>query len=331
MNVGIVGLGFMGATHAATYTKLPGIRIAAVCARDAQRLSGDFSQVGGNLGLALPNVDLGSAAKYEHWEDLIGDEAIDAVDICLPTDLHERVTVAALSAGKHVLCEKPMALTGEECDRMLAKAKETNRVLMIAHVLRFWPAYEYLRQFIESGEFGPVQTATFTRVCGLPDWSSWLPDTARSGGALLDLLIHDVDQILLLFGVPAAIRAKTLGDFDAVTATFLYPNGSETRLQGGFMASGTAFSMGFQVRAARALLELGPNGVTLSDGEGNQRRIQLPDEDPYLAELSYFQRCCDEGLRPDRCPPEASAAAVKTALLLKRSRDLDGQEIQCAL
>jgi predicted dehydrogenase len=321
----------MGATHAVTYSKLPGMRIAAVSARNAQRLSGDFSDVGGNLDLALPNVDFSRTGKYRDWEELIADPAIDAVDICLPTDLHERVAVAALSSGKHVLCEKPMALTAEDCDLMLAKAEEADRILMIGHVLRFWPAYEYLQQFVALSGFGPVQAATFTRMCGLPDWSSWLTDTSRSGGAVLDLLVHDLDQILLLFGAPEAIRAKALGNFDAVTATFLYSNGPEIRLQGGWMASGTPFSMAFQVRTARALLELGPNGLTLSDAEGKQHRVQTPDANPYTEQLTYFQQCCQLGRKPDRCPPEAAAAAVKAALLLKRSRDLDGEQVQCAL
>jgi predicted dehydrogenase len=321
----------MGATHAVTYTKLPGVRIAAVSARNAQRLSGDFSDVGGNLGLVLPNVDFSGATKYTDWEELIANPAIDAVDICLPTDLHECVAVAALSSGKHVLCEKPMALTAKDCDLMLARAEETGRILMIGHVLRFWPAYQYLHQFFARSEFGPVQTATFTRMCGLPDWSSWLPNTTRSGGAVLDLLVHDLDQILLLFGTPKAVRAKALGNFDAVTATLLYPNGPEIRLQGGWIASETPFSMAFQVRTARALLELGPNGLTLSDADGKQHKIQVPDANPYTAQLSYFQQCCESGRKPDRCPPEAAAAAVKVALLLKRSRDLDGEEIPCAL
>jgi predicted dehydrogenase len=321
----------MGATHAVAYSKLSGVRIAAVSARNERRLSGDFSDVGGNLGLALPNLDFSGTAKYRDWEQLIADPAIDAVDICLSTDLHEPVAVAALASGKNVLCEKPMALTAEDCDLMLAKAKEADRILMIGHVLRFWPAYEYLQQFVALNEFGPVQTATFTRMCGLPDWSSWLTDTAKSGGAVLDLLIHDMDQILLLFGAPKAVRAKPLGNFDALTATLLYPNGPEIRLQGGWMASGTPFSMRFQVRTAGALLELGPNGLTLSDADGTQRKIQLPDANPYMEQLRYFQQCCEPGQKPDRCPAEAAAAAVKVALLLRRSRDLDGEEIPCAL
>ena len=150
--------------------------------------------MGGNLGLALPNADFSGVARYRDWKSLLVDRAVDAVDICLPTDLHEQVANAALVAGKHVLCEKPMALSGKACDRMLVRAKEAAHVLMIGHVLRFWPAYRSLRQFVTSGENSAVQTATFTRMCGLPDWSSWLPDANRSGGAVLDLLIHDLDR-----------------------------------------------------------------------------------------------------------------------------------------
>ena len=85
------------------------------------------------------------------------------------------------------------------------------------------------------------------------------------------------------------------------------------------------------MRAARAQLELGPNGLMLSDAEGTQRKVELPDANPFVQELAYFQKCCDEGRRPDRCPPEASAAVVKMALSMKRSRELDGEEVPCVL
>src|SRR5438270_13937750 len=150
VNVGIVGLGFMGATHLTSWMNLPDIRVKAVAARNAQARSGDFSKVGGNLGHALPSVDLSNVSQYGEWRDLVADPDIDAVDICLPTDLHEGVTAAALATGKHVLCEKPMALTAEQCEAMLSGARSADRVLMIGHVLRFWPAYVYLRDFVSS-------------------------------------------------------------------------------------------------------------------------------------------------------------------------------------
>jgi predicted dehydrogenase len=91
----------MRATHAVAYSKLPDVRIAAISARDEQRLSGDFSKVGGKLGLVPPNLDFSETAKYEDWEQLIADSA---VDICLLTSLHERVTLTC-SRPLFVLCE----------------------------------------------------------------------------------------------------------------------------------------------------------------------------------------------------------------------------------
>ena len=125
------------------------------------------------------------------------------VDVCLPTDLHAEVTVAALEAGKHVLCEKPMALTVAECDRMVAAAKASGRFLMIAHCIRFWPEYIALKEIVDSGQYGKVTSALFRRISGLPKWSEWFPNPQRSGGAILDLHIHDVG----LYQLPAGDAA----------------------------------------------------------------------------------------------------------------------------
>ncbi len=255
----------MGATHLATLLKLPDVVVKAAASRNERALSGDFSSIGGNLGRILPMVDLREVRKYGRWQDLVADPDVDAVDICLPTNLHSMVAKAALAAGKNVLCEKPMALDGEQCDEMIAAAEAAGRVLMIGHVLRFWPAYDQLAEFVTTARYGPVRSATFTRMCGLPEWSPWLADEAQSGGAILDLLIHDIDQVLRLFGMPTAVRAKGLGTLDAITASLLYPNGPEVRLQGGWLAPGTPFSMSFQVRAAAAELELRSSSLLLSD------------------------------------------------------------------
>jgi predicted dehydrogenase len=212
---------------------------------------------------------------------------------------------------------------------MLDAARRANRILMIGHVLRFWPAYRYLHRVVSSNEYGDVRSATFTRYCGLPDWSPWLLDPSRSGGAIFDLLIHDLDQILLLFGPPASVRAKTFGNADAVSASLLYPGGPEVRLQGGWLASGTAFSMGFQVRTVRAQLDLTPDGLILADAKG-QRRLDLDETDAFADEIGYFQDCCENNREPSRCPPEQSAAAVKLAHAVMKARSSE-EEVKCEL
>jgi predicted dehydrogenase len=200
---------------------------------------------------------------------------------------------------------------------------------MVAQVLRFWPEYRYLQKFARSQAYGAIRSATFVRQGAIPDWSNWLPVEARSGGAVLDLLIHDVDQALLLCGMPERVAAKRLGDADALTATLIYPGGPEVRIQGGWFAPGTPFSMTFQVRSERAELELTPAGLMLSDAAGKRTEVKPEGGDAYEAQLCYFADCCERGQQPAECLPSASAQAVEVALLLRQSRAKGGEQIQC--
>ncbi len=127
--VGLLGLGVMGRRHLDAYRSLPGVEVLT-------RTSARFAH--------LQDPD----ALYEA---MIADPELDALDICLPTALHAPLTIAALDAGKHVLCEKPMALTVEACGRMLEAGKRNKGVLMVAHVLRFWPAYRVLHDAVAQG------------------------------------------------------------------------------------------------------------------------------------------------------------------------------------
>ena len=329
VKAGVIGLGFMGAAHVGAIISYQCAELAAVVTSNKRARDGDLSGTGGNLELGTRHFDFSHVRKYSHWRDLTADPAIEAVSICLPTYLHSDVAMAALNAGKHVLCEKPMALNSSDCDKMLEAAEESSRILMIGHVLRFWPAYRALHEFVKTGRHGNVRQATFVRKCGLPDWSTWLPDESRSGGAILDLLIHDIDQILLLFGTPERVTAKPLGNTDALMASFIYPNGPEVRLQGGWFAPGMPFSMSFQIRADRGEMELAPDGVYLSDMAGVRKRLELDSTDAYTAEVHYFLDCCRASSQPSLCPPSESALAVRVALALKESRAKDGEQVKC--
>ncbi len=321
----------MGATHLDAYSKLEEARVSAVCTGDVKRLSGDLSGAGGNIQREKSSFDFSKARKYTQWRELVLDPDLEIIDICLPTDLHAAVAIAALTAGKHVLCEKPMALTAADCERMIAAAEEHNRILMIGQVLRFWPEYAALQKFAKSGEYGGIRSINFVRRCGLPDWSGWLPVEARSGGAPLDLLVHDIDQALLLFGMPERVAAKQLGTVDGLMATLIYPNGPEARILGGWFLPGAPLQMSFQARAERAELELTHEGLFLSDQAGKRTKLETSGESAYAAEIRYFVGCCKDGKQPDRCPPRASADAVRLALLLKQSRSADGQQLSTKL
>ena len=319
----------MGAVHLSAYSKIPDAIVTAVCTPTNRALSNDLNSYGGNLKLNLGTFDFSAVQQLRQWRELVQDSDLDIVDICLPTDLHAEVSIAALNVGKHVLCEKPMALSGADCDRMMSAARQNNRILMIAQVLRFWPEYVALKDFVAGRKFGVVRSATFVRQCGLPDWSKWLPVPERSGGAVIDLLVHDIDQVISLFGMPEWVSAKPLGDVDAITATLFYSGGPEVRVQGGWFSPDVPFQMGFQVRAERAEMELTPDGLMLSDQTGKRKKVETSG-DGYEAEIIYFMDCIRGGKQPQRCLPVDSARAVKLALAMKESRAMGGEQVKCS-
>ncbi len=318
----------MGATHINALQKISSVKVAGVCATTARALSGDLSEVGGNLDLPPARFDFTTVKKYTAWRELVTDPTLDAIDICLPTDLHASVAISALNAGKHVLCEKPMALTEADCHQMLEAAEKHGRVLMIGHVLRFWPEYETLRAIVANQEYGPIRHARFTRSAGLPAWSRWLPVEERSGGAVVDLLIHDIDQVLSLWGVPEQVTARSLGPVDTMAATLSYGPDLQVEISGGWLPAGEPFSMSFELRSAESRVELARDGLFVTTAE---ERVQLPTpvHSAYEEQIAYFVDCCRSSTKPGRCPPEQSAQALAVALLLKESRRREGQTVKC--
>ena len=141
VRIGLIGLGFMGMTHFEGARKVKGGKIVAIATRDPKKLAGDWTSIQGNFGPRGGHVDLKKmkVAAHADYRDLLKDPDIDLVDVCLPNDQHEQVVIEALKAGKHVLVEKPIAVDLKAADRMVAAAQKAKRMLMVAHVLPFFP------------------------------------------------------------------------------------------------------------------------------------------------------------------------------------------------
>ena len=193
--------------------------------RRRAQLTGDLSGVQGNIGGPGERLDFSGLRKYRDWREAVADPEAEAVDICLPTDLHAPAAIAALRAGKHVLVEKPMALDGAEADAMLEAARRTGRILMVAQVLRFFPAYRVLA---DAGEIGPARPGAHGDVpaaLGRARLERLAARTKRvSGGGVFDLLVHDVDMCLHLFGPPEAVSAIGLRGSLATASTGSRPS-----------------------------------------------------------------------------------------------------------
>ena len=322
MNIGLIGYGFMGGAHAAAMQQIPGVTLAALASRT--RPSAD-SAVKGNLDLkTAPLPD--SVRWTPEWENIINDPAIDAVDICVPTHLHRPIIEAAFAAGKHVLCEKPMALTTEDCDAVLEAASTGGKTFMVAQVLRWmWP-YPVAREFVRSAGSDAVTACTLQRSTGYPKWSQWLGKREVSGGAILDLLSHDLDQALQWFGEPQNVAAVSLGTVDTMRATLTYANGLLVVVEGGWKEPEVPFSASFSVQTKTASLHFA-DGALAHTTNGSAQAIVQPGNDAYLDEIAYFVECCRTGRQPALCMPAESAKAVTLSLLLEQSRQEDGREL----
>jgi predicted dehydrogenase len=337
MKIGVFGLGFMGATHLKALSQLPGAELAAVSDGDERLLSGDLSGVQGNIGGPGTRMDFSRLARYSDWREAVEDPNLDAVDICLPSSLHAPVAIAALQAGKHVLVEKPMALDAASADAMLEAARRSGRILMTAQVLRFSPAYKVLAELMKSGQLGTARAAIFRRRCAAPSWSGWLADRSASGGGVFDLLIHDVDMCLHVFGPPQAVSAVGYEDLsrgiDCITAEFYYPAMTAVVTGGWHHPKSFPFSMEYTVTCDGGTIDYSSAGSppALYRADGAKTELPADGKDGYLAEVEYFVQCCVEGKLPVDCAPAESAAAVKLALLMLEAREKQGERIACRL
>ena len=336
MKIAVFGLGFMGSTHLKALAALPQAELAAVMDFNEARLSGDLSDIQGNIGGPGQRMDFSSVARYRSWQEALRDPAIEAVDICLPTCLHAPVALGALRAGKHVLTEKPMALNGAHCDEMIAEAGRRKRVLMVAQVLRFIPSYQRLSELVRSGRLGTVRSAVFRRRGAAPAWGPWEFDPAQSGGGIFDLLIHDVDMCLHLFGVPPEVCAlgyeNVPAGIDSIVAHLHYPDLGPVTITGGWHHIGSyPFSMEYTVVGDGGAVEYSSAGrpAKFYRADGECEALAEPELDWYRAEIEYFLECCRTGSAPALCPPEESAQAVKLVLLLLESRKRNGEKLPC--
>src|SRR3954469_8561027 len=176
VGIGIVGIGFMGMIHYLAAGKLSGAKVVALCSRDPAKLAGDWTSIQGNFGPRGTQIDLSGQAGYADVAALLADPQVDLVDLCVPNDEHARLAIRALEAGKHVLVEKPIALTTADADGVLAAATASGKLLMVAHVLPFFPEFAYAADAVLSGRYGALKAAHLNRVISRPDWSAGISD-----------------------------------------------------------------------------------------------------------------------------------------------------------
>lgn len=338
LRVGLIGLGFMGRGHFDTYVRLEKegapVKLVAVCDVDPAHLDGR-DIITGNIGVGN-SIDLSGYNKYSDYNEMLAKEKLDYVDIALPTYLHAPAAVAAMRAGCHVLSEKPMARTLEQCEEMISASRSTGKKLMTAHCLRFWPAYEYLKDCVDSGRYGPAVSASFYRGGGTPRWSweNWLLNSDKSGGCLLDQHVHDVDMINWLFGLPDALSSsgKNVVDgsgYDAVSTRYLYSDGKVVSAEDDWTINGKyGFDMTYRVNFKNGSLHFSHGKVMDYPADGEGFEPELPGDDGYYREICYFIDCIRNDRPIETCSPESTLATIVMALAEQESADLGGEIVK---
>jgi predicted dehydrogenase len=148
--------------------------------------------------------------KFKDYKKLLEMDEIDGVSVCTPNFAHKKITIDALKAGKHVLCEKPIGLNAVEGAQMVAAATKAKRILQIGYNSRFQPSNQALKRFIDAGELGDIYwaRAQALRVRGIPSWGVFIDKEKQGGGPLIDIGVHMLDLTLWFMGHPKPISAS---------------------------------------------------------------------------------------------------------------------------
>jgi predicted dehydrogenase len=311
MRAAIVGVGFMGWIHYLAYQRSELAELVGFCTRDPGKRAGDWRGIRGNFGPPGEQIDVSSMTVHESIEGLLEDDSIDLIDICLPPALHPDAIRKCLKAGKHVLCEKPLALDAATA-RQLAQEAAPGQ-LMVAHILPLMPEFSLLVEAARDGRWGKPVSGRFHRTIGPPDWIPDFYDRTRVGGPLVDLHVHDAHLIRLLFGMPTTAHTvcrqkegvpmfyETVFEFDAP--------GVAVAAGGGVIDSpARPFTHGYEVSFEQATVRFEFAGyadgsttlipVTIMMRDGSLQKPELGDGDPvnaFVAEIDAAARNVDRG------------------------------------
>ncbi|MEZ4667012.1 MAG: Gfo/Idh/MocA family oxidoreductase [Anaerolineae bacterium] len=223
VRAGIVGLG-VGQAHAKGYMGSPYADLVAICDMNEARLqeSGDKWKVD---------------ARYTDYKQMFKEAKLDIVSVCVPNAAHAEVSIAALKAGVHVICEKPMAVNVAEAEAMLEAARSSKRQLMVSYNYRFQSDSQWMKKMVTDGKLGTVYhvDVSWRRETGIPGWGLFGSKAASGGGALIDLGVHVIDLALWMMDFP---EVETVS---GQVRSLFGPNGRKTwgrtpgqKIEGGF-------------------------------------------------------------------------------------------------
>ncbi len=348
LRVGLVGIGFMGWIHYLAYQRSASAELVGFASRDPDKRQGDWRSIQGNFGPPGEVIDVSKLTIYGTVDQMLEDPSIDAVDICLPPHMHVDVAIAAMKHGKHVFCEKPLALSSADCDRVLSAAAKHQRLVMVAHVLPYMGPFAYAAQLAQSLVHGRAIGGYFKRTISNPDWIPDFYAHDRVGGPMIDLNVHDTHFIRMVFGIPtritsvgrsvpgthhssAAHSSRVVTKYAHVIYEFDDPQITVASTGGVIDCPGRPFTHGLELNFERATLQF--ELAAFSDGcetmplkvlthSGEVLRPTLADGDDITAfelEISDMVTSIESGEVVAKLSPSIARDAIHMAECIQRS------------
>ena len=300
LNVAILGAGNMGLRIVRALQKVPNVRIRFIYSRT-------FSHAE-KLALACDAVPL------DQPEQIYAESQVSVVFDCLPTFTRLNTLQECVASKKHIFCEKPLALNEQMADGIRNCLSGYGQVVTVGQVLRYFWEYSRLRQMVMAGDVGQVGTIRLSRCVGFPGAESWFAQPEKSGGVILDLLIHDLDFLRWTFGEAKTVYAKSASEklakgLDYALVSIQLESNAIAHLEGSWAHPVGSFHQTVEICGSGGMLvydNLASSRLhwipTARSGGEIGSRISLPQvdpgNDPYLAEVQHFIHCVRHGEDP---------------------------------
>lgn len=304
MDIVIIGAGGMAGSHKKAYDLMEDAHIIAVVDTVQQNA----------LAISPPE----EAEIFSSIDEMLVHTKPDIVDICVPSFLHQEYAIKCMKRGIHVFCEKPMAHSSRDANRMIQTAKDNHVCLMIGQVLRFWPEYEYLKNLIEEEPYGPLRHLQLTRQYGTHPPGSWYMDKNLCKMVCFEMHIHDADFVNYVFGLPGAVDSVGIEEPDIhlsyIHTRYLYDSHPAIiQAEGGWSDSSLPFAGGFKATFDHAVLLYADGILMLYPHNGRDEQILFPMQDKLSSdivgvhkELTEFMDCIHNGT-------ESSTVSLRSA------------------
>lgn len=293
LRVGIIGAGGMGKVHASVYQGIAGVKLIGI------------SDIRSEVARAA--ADEFKTKAFDSADELINSGETDMIDICTPTPFHKENAVKAARAGKHVICEKPIARNLDDALKMVDACKKARVKFMVGQVVRFFPEYVRIKELLDQGAVGKPAVARASRSVGVvAGWENWYSNYELSGGLILELLIHDFDMLRWYFGEAKRVFASESKRKGAEYAlvTIRFKNGVIAHVEGS-RAYFLNFKSTLEIAGDGGLIDFDsdvakPISVCSGKKGNGGEKVAVPsnpaEESPYHKELASFVNCIQKDL-----------------------------------